>query len=137
LIQHVERTDDAVHGRAYFVAHAREKEILGTIGTLQLEVLLSKFIFDALAIGNVANRARYQGAIRGLEHAETDFHRKFAAVFAAAVELQSGPHGAHTRIAEIAVTVPRMPLAKPRRHEHLDVLMEQFRPRIAEQPLDL
>jgi hypothetical protein len=35
-MQDVERADDAVHGRANFVAHAGQKKILRTIGELGL-----------------------------------------------------------------------------------------------------
>src|ERR1035437_3358656 len=99
-MQDIERANDAVHRRAYLVAHARQEKILRTIGTFQCEVLFSQFTFDALTIRDVSDRARHQDAILRLEQAETDFHRKLAAVFTLTVKLEPSSHASDARVGQ-------------------------------------
>src|SRR5687767_9916365 len=54
----------------------------------------SKLVFRSLALGDVANGARHENALLGLEWAETDLDRKFGAVRPQAVKLQRRAHSA-------------------------------------------
>src|SRR5260221_13766452 len=72
----------------------------------QLDVLFLQRLLEALALGDVADRARHQRALLSLERAQADLDRELAAVLASPVELEAPAHRTHARIGEEAVAMP-------------------------------
>ena len=89
------------------------------------------------ALGDVADGARYEHALFGLQRAQTDLHRKLEAVLAQSIQLQPGAHRAKPGLGEVLRAVSGMLAAKPQRQQHFHRPLEQLRARVAEQPLGL
>src|ERR1700685_653311 len=76
-------------------------------------------LLHMLAFGDVANRARNQHTLRGLQRAQADFHGKLVAVFVQTVKFFSGgAHGTHARRSEKILAMRAMPLPQARRAQH-------------------
>src|SRR6202008_5116110 len=78
--QRAGEADDRVERRAQLVAHGGEEAILRQVGALELEVLLLQRALEALALADVADRARDERALLGLERAQADLDRELVAV---------------------------------------------------------
>src|SRR5260370_301977 len=92
-----------------------------------------QFFLGTPAIGDVANSARDEGAILGLERAQTDFDGKFGTVLAQSIELQAGAHRTHLRVGEVASSMLRVLVAEPCGHQYLDRIAEQLGARVSEE----
>ena len=122
-----------VQRRTQLVAHAREKVVLRAVRILELYVLFLQRALEALALGDVADRARDQHAFLRFERAQADFDREFGSVLAAAVEFQAHAHRTHARIAEEPLPMRRVRLPVALRQHDLDVPVDQLLARVAEE----
>src|ERR1700687_3032940 len=96
------KTDDGFEWRAQLVAHRGEEPVLGTYGPGQLYILFMQGLFDALALGDVADRTHDERALIQREWTETDVDGEFTAILTQAVEHQTHAHRSSGRPAEIA-----------------------------------
>ena len=120
-------------GRAQVVRHRIGKSLQLLVGGLDLDgmallrfVQFTDFIFGLLAVGDVADGAGDQPPVIGLDRAQANLDREFAAVFAQAIELQAHAHRTHLGVGEVLAALLRMLAAKARRHQHLDRVAEQL-----------
>jgi hypothetical protein len=88
-------------------------------------------------LAGVADRARNQGAVLGIQRAQADLDGKFGTVLAPPVELEAGAHRPHAWIGEEIGAVSRVLSAEPLGDEHLDRAAVQLGPRITEKLLRL
>jgi hypothetical protein len=65
-----------------------------------------ELLFRFLSFRDVADRAHRYFAFAGLQRAEADLDGELRSVFALAVELETGSHGARPRVEEIIGPVP-------------------------------
>ncbi len=88
-------------------------------------------------LADVADGARDQGAVVGLERAQADLDRELRAVLAAAVQLEPGSHRPHSRVREEAAPMGPVTAALPIGHQQLDALTDELGTWVAEETLGL
>ena len=74
--QQVGHADDAVHRRAQFVAHRREKRALGAIGRLGRFARVLQLDFDTLVAADVAEHPQPAAAVLGARHFRKEEDRR-------------------------------------------------------------
>src|SRR6266481_1404848 len=94
-------------------------------------------LLHLLALRDVADGARYQPAVLGLDRAQADFDRKLRAVLPAAVELQARAHGANLRRCKKTGAMLRMLLTESLGYQDLDPFTQELVPRVPEERLRL
>jgi hypothetical protein len=93
--------------------------------------------FGALALGDVADRARDEAALLGLERAQADLDRELAAVTAEPEELQARAHAARVGRSRVPASVDLVLTAVARGDELLDRLPDELAARVAEERFGL
>ncbi len=86
-----------------------------------------------LALADVANRARNQHSLFGLQRTQADLHRKFVAVLVQGVQFHARAHRPHPRLREKVSAVRRMISPQSLRHQLFDLFSQKLLPRIAKQ----
>src|SRR5262249_49165705 len=107
----------------------------GAFGELPVESL--NMLLPVFALGDVADRARDQRSLLGLQGTEADFHGEFGAILSPSVQLETLTHRPHPRLRKELRAVLRMQGTKPLRHQGLNLLPQKLFPRVAKQPLHL
>ena len=131
--QHAGKADDGVEGCAQLVGHAGQKTVFHQGRVLQLQVLVTQHLLDALALGHIADGAGDKQTLLRLQRAQADLDRELAAVLAQAVQLQPSPHGAGTWFGKKIAPVVRVTGAEALGHQQLDGLAQQLVAAPAEQ----
>ena len=124
--QGARESDDGVEWRAEFVAHVGQKPVLRLTGFFQLDILVVQRPFDAFAIRDIADGTADKPALRRLQRTQTDLHRKFFAVLAQTVEVDTRAHLANARLGHVSGPMPRMLVTKSLRHQDLDPTPQQL-----------
>ena len=101
------------------------------LGQGRLALFKRLLLLDSL--GDVANRAKGQNTVLCLQRTQTNFDRKFAAVLAPAVKLQSRTHAPGTWVGKEACAVVDMPGVKSIRQEYFYWPTDKLCPGIAEE----
>jgi hypothetical protein len=95
----------------------------------------AELLLGLLAIGDVADRARHQRPLIGLEGRQADLDRELAAVATTPAQLEPRAHRARPGRRREGVAVSAVPLAEPVGQQDLDPLPEQLGARVPEHGL--
>src|SRR4029450_10888234 len=85
-----------------------------------------------LSRGNVDHRCQNKQTLRGADRIESDFDRKFAAVFPTAKKIAPGSHGTAARLGMEAFTITAMSIAETFWNQCFDLAADQLAEGIAE-----
>src|SRR5690242_9806195 len=81
------KADDGIERSAQLVTHAREEQVLGRHGFLEIDILFPQYALEFLALGGVANGTDDQHALLGLDRAEADLDGELGSVLTLSPEL--------------------------------------------------
>jgi len=101
----------------------------------QLRLQLLQAGLRLLALGKVANEAGEEAPLSGAHLAHGELHREGGAVFALADDDAADADDPPLAGRQVALHVSVVAFAIGRGHQHLHVLAQRFRRRIAEKPL--
>ena len=94
-------------------------------------------LLRAFSVCDIADDRNCQGLSAGLERAEHDIYREFAAVFAETVQFEPCPHRARVGLSGVLRPTRWVTLTKSFGNKDLDGLPNQFLWVVAEETLDL
>src|SRR5438477_5122100 len=93
--------------------------------------VLHRFGFSERARGDVEHRRQNRQTLGGADRIDSDFDRKFGAVFSTAKKIAPGAHGTAAGLGKRTFAIAGMPIAETFWNQRFDMTADQLAERIA------